>query len=72
MIGDEGAGFLFPVGDAKALAHAILQIAENEELEKKMQECARERYLSHFTAEKMSREVEDVYQNLTAKRKSRS
>ena len=72
MIGESGAGFLFEVGDAEALANAILQIAENEELEQKMRECARARYLSHYTAEKMSREVQNVYENLTCKRKSRS
>jgi glycosyltransferase involved in cell wall biosynthesis len=59
------------VGDAEALANTILQIAENTELEQNMKICARERYLSHFTAEKMSREVQAVYENLT-KRKSRS
>jgi rhamnosyl/mannosyltransferase len=71
MIGESGAGFLFPVGDAEALANAILQIAENTELEQNMKICARERYLSHFTAEKMSREVQAVYENLV-KKKSRS
>ena len=71
MIGESGAGFLFPVGDAEALANAILQIAENEELEKQMKNAARARYLSHFTAEKMSREVQEVYEKV-AKRKSRS
>ena len=72
MIGECGAGFLFDVGDAEALANAILQIAENEELEKKMQRCAYERYLSHFTAEKMGEEVQSVYESLVEKRKSRS
>ncbi|MBE6699273.1 MAG: glycosyltransferase [Ruminococcaceae bacterium] len=72
MIGESNAGILFPVGDAEALANAILQIAEDEELEKKMQKCAYERYLSHFTAEKMSREVQSVYENLTVNRRSRS
>ncbi len=72
MIGDSDAGILFPVGDAEALAHAILQIAEDRELEEKMKLAAHERYLSHFTAEKMSHEVENVYKNLTTKRKSRS
>lgn len=72
MIGESGAGFLFEVGDAEALAKAILQIAENEALEQKMRECAKARYLSHFTAEKMSREVQNVYESLTNKRKSRS
>lgn len=72
MIGESGAGFLFEVGDAEALAKAILQIAENEALEQKMKECAKARYLSHFTAEKMSREVQNVYESLTNKRKSRS
>ena len=71
MIGESGAGILFPVGDAEALANAILQIAENSEFEQKMRRAAHERYLSHFTAEKMAKEVEEVYQNLI-KRKSRS
>lgn len=70
MIGEEGAGFLFSVGDAEALANAILQIAENKELEEKMKKCARERYLSHFTAEKMSREVQDVYEKTLQKKNS--
>ena len=71
MIGESEAGILFPVGDAEALAEAILRVAQNDVLEQKMKQAARERYLSHFTAEKMSREVEEVYQML-AKRKSRS
>lgn len=71
MIGESGAGILFPVGDSPALAEAILQIAEDEELEKRMKQAALERYHSYFTATKMAREVEDVYENLI-KRKSRS
>ncbi len=72
MIGESNAGFLFPTGDAEALANIILQIAEDAALEAKMKGCAHERYLSHFTAEKMSREVENVYKKLASKRKSRS
>lgn len=72
MIGDSDAGILFPVGDAEALANAILQIALYEELEEKMKDAARARYLEHFTADRMSREVESVYENLVGKRKSRS
>ena len=71
MIEESEAGILFPVGDAEALANAILQIAENLEREERMKQAARERYLSCFTAEKMSREVEAVYEHLL-KRKSRS
>ena len=72
MIGESDAGFLFEVGDAEALAKAILQIVDSQELEQKMRQCAYARYLSHFTAEKMSREVQSVYENLAIKRKSRS
>lgn len=72
MIGESEAGILFPVGDAEALASAILQIAEDEELEKRMKEAARARYLTHFTAEKMSREVQNVYKTILDKEKSRS
>ena len=64
MIGESGAGFLFSVGDAEALADAILKIAEDRGLEERMKVCARERYLSHFTAEKMSREVQEVYEKM--------
>ena len=64
MIGESGAGFLFPTGDAEALANALLQIAEDADLERRMQKCARERYLSQFTAEKMSREVQEVYEQI--------
>lgn len=71
MIGESGAGSLFPVGDAEALAKAILRIATDRELENKMRECAKERYNSCFTAEKMSHEVQKVYEQV-AKRKSRS
>ena len=71
MIGESGAGFLFPTGDAEALAKAILQIAEDSELENKMRDGAKERYNSCFTAEKMSHEVQKVYEQV-AKRKSRS
>jgi glycosyltransferase involved in cell wall biosynthesis len=71
MIGDGCAGILFPTGNAEALANAILQIAENEDIEQRMKCATLERYLSHFTAMKMTREVECVYENL-AKRKSRS
>lgn len=72
MIGESDAGILFPVGDAEALASAILQIAEDAELEKRMKEAARARYLTHFTAEKMSREVQSVYEMILGKEKSRS
>ena len=71
MIGEAGAGILFPVGDAEALANAILQIAKDIDFEEKMKQAARARYLSHFTAQKMTRKVEEVYQDLS-KRKSRS
>lgn len=64
MIGESEAGILFPVGDAEILANAILRVAEDEELEKNMKWHAYERYLSHFTAEKMSREVQKVYEKM--------
>lgn len=72
MIGESGAGVLFEVGDAEALANAILQIAEDKKIEENMQKCARERYLSYFTAQKMSREVQSVYESIECKIKSRS
>lgn len=64
MIGEEGAGFLFPVGDAFALARVILRIVDDPALEECMRRHARERYLSHFTAEKMAQEVTQVYEKL--------
>lgn len=69
MIGKGDAGFLFSVGDAFALARVILRIVDDPALEERMRRRARERYLSHFTAEKMTEEVTRVYQKLLCHKK---
>ena len=67
MIGNDGAGILFPVGDAVALANAILQIAQDREMEENMRLRARQRYKRYYTAEKMSLQVQNLYEKLAQK-----
>ena len=67
MIGDGHAGFLFPVGDANALADAILRIASDINLENAMRREARARYEAHYTAKEMSQRVAHLYEELLLK-----
>ena len=64
MIGSDGSGILVPVGDADALASAILRIASDEVVEFSMRRAALSRYHSHFTAARMTRQVEAVYRQI--------
>ncbi len=64
MIGEEGAGFLYPVDDAHALARIIAELSSNPRLEREMSRKALERYRTHFTARRMAEETERVYASL--------
>ena len=68
MIGKGGAGILVPVNDPIAMAEAIRKIASDEVLENSMREAAYARYLDRFTAERMTRETEQVYVELMEKK----
>ena len=64
MIGDSEAGCLFPVGDAEALAECMLRIATDHATEERMRIAARERYETHYTAQRMANEVQALYREL--------
>ena len=64
MIGDGRAGFLFPTGDADALAVCICRIANDVNLESSMRREALIRYNDYYTAERMTEEVTKLYQNV--------
>ncbi len=64
MIGSSQAGFLYPVGDWRALADGICQIVQDESVEKTMREAARARFEGHYTAKRMAEEVGTLYREL--------
>ena len=61
MIGDTGAGICFEVGNAVSLADAICRIASDQVLEERMREAALARYREHFTAKRMTEQVQELY-----------
>ena len=64
MIGFEGAGICFPVGNAEALAGAICSIASDPELEQRMRLAAGRRYAANYTAAGMTQKLSRVYASL--------
>lgn len=64
MIGNDGAGICFPVGNATALAEALCRIASDPALEQSMRQAAYRRYSSRFTARAMTRRLEKLYLSL--------
>lgn len=64
MLGDGSAGVLFPIGDFRALADGICQIASDRQLELQMRRAALERYRQHYTAHRMAEEVTRVYETV--------
>jgi len=57
----EGGGLSYPVGDAKALAERLEEILTNSALEAELRRLALESYRCRFTAERMTRETEELY-----------
>ncbi|HVV46278.1 MAG TPA: glycosyltransferase, partial [Bryobacteraceae bacterium] len=57
-------GFLGPLGDADALAEALLSLIQDAELRRKMGERGREMVTRNFTVEHISRQFLDVYERL--------
>ncbi|MBR3895053.1 MAG: glycosyltransferase [Clostridia bacterium] len=64
MMGESDAGFVIPVGDFAAVAEAIERIACDAELEKRMRDAARVRYLERYTAKSMADQVTVIYEKL--------
>lgn len=62
IVEHDTTGFLTPPGDASALAQVLLDLLNDAELRETMGRKGRERYLAHFTAERMARETWQVYE----------
>lgn len=56
-----GAGLCFPVGNSAALAQILEEILTDPALERQMGEDSLDCYQRRFTAERMTRETEEVY-----------
>jgi rhamnosyl/mannosyltransferase len=59
-------GLTVPVGDAAALATALELLLRNKDLAQRMGAEARQRFLEHFTAQRMVARTVDLYQRLLA------
>lgn len=57
-------GLLVPLGQPKALAEAILALAQNKELREAMGRQARQLMLEKFSASKMAEEIGKLYEDL--------
>lgn len=64
MIGGSAAGFVVPMGDGVAFADAVWRIFSDTALERTMRAAAYERYLKHYTAQKMADRVAAVYESV--------
>jgi glycosyltransferase involved in cell wall biosynthesis len=66
-VNDHQTGLLVPVGDAPALASAILKLLSDEPLAARLAAAARQRTRTEFAPAVMARKYVDVYQSLLAK-----
>lgn len=62
-------GFIVPSDDEKALSDKICSLLGDGALRKKMGQAARKRFEERFTVEKMVREYEKIYDEITVSRK---
>ncbi len=69
IIEDGVSGVLVPMGDADAMAAAILRLANDADLRQKIGTAARQRIESHFTIERTARGVEAVWEHMLGKHK---
>jgi glycosyltransferase involved in cell wall biosynthesis len=61
VVGDGETGFLFPVGDDRACAGRIVELARDGEQRRAMGAAGRARVLERFTVERMVSEMEALY-----------
>lgn len=64
-------GYLFSAGDVAAMANAINQLFDNQEEAERLGAWGREWVRTNFGWEKIAAEVETLYQEVTASKKSR-
>ena len=66
LIRDGETGFLYPYGDAEALADRMAYFISDPEKIGEMGKKAQEYALTHFTIERCVREIREVYREVTA------
>jgi rhamnosyl/mannosyltransferase len=64
---DGETGFVVPASDPRALRTAMLRLANDPDLRKRMGAAARRRFEDRFTAERMAAQYMTVYQKVLAK-----
>ncbi len=67
---DGVTGILVPMGDADAMASAIVRMIENPEMAHEMGKAGKEWVKQFFTIEKTARQTEDVFTRMLARRPS--
>jgi glycosyltransferase involved in cell wall biosynthesis len=68
LIEDGVTGFVFPAGDADALAGKLLQLIESDELRVRLANAGRERVLADQTPAVFARRVSQAVQQVAARR----
>jgi glycosyltransferase involved in cell wall biosynthesis len=71
-IRDGQEGLVVPPGDVDRLADAMIRLASDKELRKRLGAAARQRVLSEFTAERMTHRVLEIYNQVLERARSRS
>lgn len=69
VIADGESGFLFPVGDVRAMAEAAVRLLQDPERHRQMGEAARRRVLAHFDASLIVPRYEAFYAAVLADRR---
>jgi|GEM_PF-550727 len=71
MIENGKSGILVPSKDSLALAEAIGKVYKNLDLAKKLAKEAKDKFEKYFTAEKMTKEYEKIYEELILREKTK-
>ena len=61
IVGDEERALLVPLEDSDAFAGAVVRLAEDPALRKRLGEALYERVATEFTAERMAQQYLDIY-----------
>lgn len=67
IIEDQTSGIFVPPENSKALSDTILRLLKDEETRKRIANNGNKRVTEHFSAQKMARETEKVYDKVLAK-----
>lgn len=69
MVGDDGAGLVYPAGDSHALAEAICTALADTSKYQQMRRLALARYENHYTATRMAEQMMAIYEMIYTDRR---